>query len=147
MEVLEMVFILRPRINWVVQSSAVDFLHLLLVTMEWLMESMEIRGRFMISIHDEVRYLVPSEDRYRAALALHLANLLVRAEVCAKLGMDNLPANTAFFSSVDVDTVMRKEPAADCVTPSNKFGLREGHGIPHGEGLDIWQTLDKLSES
>ena len=98
----------------------------------------------MISIHDEVRYLVRSEDRYRAALALHLANLLVRAEVCAKLGLDNLPANTAFFSSVDVDTVMRKEPGADCVTPSNKLGLKEGHGIPHGEGLDIWQTLEKL---
>ena len=59
----------------------------------------------MLSIHDEVRYLVVSEDRYKAALALHLANLLVRAEVCAKLGLDNLPANTAFFSSVDVDAV------------------------------------------
>ena len=93
------------RINWVVQSSAVDFLHLLLVTIEWLFEEMEIRGRFMISIHDEVRYLVRSEDRYKAALAFHLANLLVRAEVCAKLGLDNLPANTAFFSSVDVDLV------------------------------------------
>ena len=88
-----------------VQSSAVDFLHLLLVTIEWLFEEMGVRGRFMISIHDEVRYLVVSEDRYKAALALHLANLLVRAEVCAKLGLDNLPANTAFFSSVDVDLV------------------------------------------
>ena len=39
---------------------------------------------------------------------------------------------------------MRKEPAADCVTPSNKLGLKGGHGIPHGEGLDIWQTLEKL---
>ena len=39
---------------------------------------------------------------------------------------------------------MRKEPAADCVTPSNKLGLKEGHGIPNGEGLDIWQTLEKL---
>ena len=39
---------------------------------------------------------------------------------------------------------MRKEPGADCVTPSNNLGLKEGHGIPHGEGLDIWQTLEKL---
>ena len=42
---------------------------------------------------------------------------LVRCEVVAQLGMDNLPANAAFFSSVDIDTVMRKEPSADCVTP------------------------------
>ena len=86
------------RINWVVQSSAVDFLHLLLVTVEWLFREMGVRGRFVISIHDEVRYLVTSEDRYKASLALHLANLLVRSEVSAKLGLDSLPASTAFFS-------------------------------------------------
>ena len=43
--------------------------------------------------------------------------------------------------------VLRKEPEADCVTPSNRLGLKEGHGIPHGEGLDIWQTLEKLSRT
>ena len=136
---------LTSRINWVVQSSAVDYLHLLLVAMEWLFQEMGIRGRFVISIHDEVRYMVVSEDRYKAALALHLANLMVRSEVCAKVGLDNLPASTAFFSSVDVDKVMRKEPSADCVTPSNPLGLETGHGIGRGEGLDIWQTLEKLS--
>ena len=136
---------LTSRINWVVQSSAVDYLHLLLVAVEWLFQEMGIRGRFVISIHDEVRYMVMSEDRYKAALALHLANLLVRSEVCAKVGLDNLPASTAFFSSVDVDKVMRKEPSADCVTPSNPLGLEKGHGIGRGEGLDIWQTLEKLS--
>ena len=68
-------------------------------------------------------------------------------EELAKLGLDSLPASTAFFSSVDVDTVLRKEPSADCVTPSNKLGLELGHGIPRGEGLDIWQTLAKLQET
>ena len=110
---------LRSRINWVVQSSAVDYLHLLLVAVEWLFDEMGVRGRFIISIHDEVRFMVVSEDRYKAALALHLANLLVRAEVCLKLGLNNLPSSIAFFSSVDIDTVMRKEPVADCLTPSN----------------------------
>ena len=84
--------------------------------------------------------------RYRAALALHLANLLVRAEVVAQLGLDNMPASGAFFSSVDVDTVMRKEPSADCVTPSNPLGLEKGHGIGKGEGLDIWAVLEKVKE-
>ena len=135
------------RINWVVQSSTVDFLHLLLVSVEWLFREMGVRGRFVISIHDEIRYLVVSEDRYKASLALHLANLLVRSEVSARLGLGSLPASTAFFSSVDVDTVLRKEPSADCVTPSNKLGLERGHGIARGEGLDIWQTLEKLKDS
>ena len=135
------------RINWVVQSSAVDFLHLLLVSVEWLFREIGVRGRFVISIHDEIRYLVVSEDRYKASLALHLANLLVRSEVSARLGLGSLPASTAFFSSVDVDRVLRKEPSADCVTPSNKLGLERGHGIARGEGLDIWQTLEKLKDS
>ena len=87
-----------------------------------------------------------SLSRYRAALALHLANLLVRAEVVAQLGLDNMPASGAFFSSVDVDTVMRKEPSEDCVTPSNPLGLEKGHGIAKGEGLDIWAVLEKVKE-
>jgi hypothetical protein len=43
-----------------------------------LMGRVWLQGRYVISIHDEVRYLVESQDRYRAALALHIANLLVR---------------------------------------------------------------------
>ena len=105
-----------------------------------------IQGRYIISIHDEVRYLVRTEDRYKAALAFHLSNLLVRAHVVASLGLDNLSASTAFFSSVDVDTVLRKEPTNDCVTPSNPLGLKAGHGIEFGEGLDINQVLQKLRE-
>jgi len=69
---------LTSRVNWVVQSSAVDYLHLMLVAMKWLFEEFDINGRFCISIHDEVRYLVQQQDRYRAALALQITNLLTR---------------------------------------------------------------------
>uniref|UniRef100_U3I9P8 DNA polymerase subunit gamma-1 n=1 Tax=Anas platyrhynchos platyrhynchos TaxID=8840 RepID=U3I9P8_ANAPP len=70
---------LTSRVNWVVQSSAVDYLHLMLVSMKWLFEEFDISGRFCISIHDEVRYLVQEQDRYRAALALQITNLLTRS--------------------------------------------------------------------
>ena len=66
---------LPSRINWVVQSSAVDYLHILLISMSWIMDVYGIDGRFVISIHDEVRYLVKSEDRYRAALALQVKKI------------------------------------------------------------------------
>ena len=82
---------MTSRINWVVQSSAVDFLHLMLVCMRWLFDTYDIDGRFAISIHDEVRYLVKEEDRYRAALALHITNLLTRSLFAYKLGMKDLP--------------------------------------------------------
>ena len=140
---------LPSRINWVVQSSAVDYLHLLLVAMRWLMskECYDINGRFLISIHDEVRYMVPYEERYKAALALQTANLLVRAMFCSRLGMSGLPKSVAFFSSVDIDQVMRKEPEMECVTPSNPQGLKHGYGIDAGESMTIQQTLDILRTS
>uniref|UniRef100_A0A3P9MMK1 DNA polymerase subunit gamma-1 n=1 Tax=Oryzias latipes TaxID=8090 RepID=A0A3P9MMK1_ORYLA len=133
---------ITSRVNWVVQSSAVDYLHLMLVAMKWLFEEHNIDGRFCISIHDEVRYLVRSEDRYRAALALQITNLLTRSVFAHALGLQDLPQSVAFFSSVDVDQCLRKEVIMDCVTPSNPTGLERRYGLPPGEALDIYQIIN-----
>ncbi|XP_030811192.1 DNA polymerase subunit gamma-1 isoform X2 [Camarhynchus parvulus] len=129
------------RVNWVVQSSAVDYLHLMLVAMKWLFEEFDINGRFCISIHDEVRYLVQHQDRYRAALALQITNLLTRCMFAYKLGLQDLPQSVAFFSAVDIDQCLRKEVTMNCVTPSNPMGM-EKYGIPEGEALDIYQIIE-----
>nr|CAG4651578.1 EOG090X00SQ [Triops cancriformis] len=134
---------MTSRINWVVQSSAVDYLHLMLVAMRYLFDTYEVSGRFCISIHDEVRYLVRHEDRYRAGLALQITNLWTRAMFAYQLGMNDLPQSVAFFSSVDIDTVLRKEVNMDCKTPSNPQGLSQGYGIPFGEALDIQELVKK----
>ncbi|KAH9916034.1 gamma DNA-directed DNA polymerase [Fomitopsis serialis] len=125
------------RINWVVQSSGVDYLHLLIVSMEHLIKKYNIQARYLISVHDELRYLVKEEDRYRAALALQIANLWTRSLFAYKLGMDDLPQGVAFFSAVDVDKVLRKEVDMPCVTPSQPIP------IPPGESLDIAEVLEK----
>ncbi|XP_042712596.2 DNA polymerase subunit gamma-1 isoform X3 [Chrysemys picta bellii] len=130
------------RVNWVVQSSAVDYLHLMLVSMKWLFEEFNIDGRFCISIHDEVHYLVQDEDRYRAALALQITNLLTRCMFAYKLGLQDLPQSVAFFSAVDIDLCLRKEVTMDCLTPSNPSGLERRYGIPPGEALDIYQLIE-----
>jgi len=49
--------------------------------------------------------------------------------------MDDLPQGVAFFSAVDVDSVLRKEVAMSCVTPSHP------KPIPPGESLSIEQVL------
>jgi DNA polymerase gamma 1 len=54
---------MTSRVNWVVQSSAVDYLHIMLVCMNWLIEHYEIEARFSVSIHDEVRFLVKDKDK------------------------------------------------------------------------------------
>ncbi|CAL9697294.1 unnamed protein product [Knipowitschia caucasica] len=132
---------ITSRVNWVVQSSAVDYLHLMLVAMKWLFEEHDIDGRFCISIHDEVRYLVRSEDRYRAALALQITNLLTRSIFAHALGMQDLPQSVAFFSAVDIDQCLRKEVTMDCVTPSNPTGLERRYNLPTGEAVDIYEVI------
>ncbi|XP_044736733.1 DNA polymerase subunit gamma-1, mitochondrial [Chrysoperla carnea] len=133
---------LPTRVNWVVQSGAVDFLHLMLVSMRWLMKE---QARFVLSFHDEIRYMVPEKYKYDAALAMHITNLLTRAFCVKKLGLNDLPMSVAFFSSVEVDTVLRKECKQDCITPSNPEGLEKGYGIQKGESLDIYETLKKCN--
>ncbi|KAM7351848.1 DNA polymerase gamma, catalytic subunit tam [Cochliomyia hominivorax] len=131
---------LPTRINWVVQSGAVDFLHLMLVSMRWLLGD---KARFCLSFHDELRYLVEEKFAYQAALAMHITNLLTRSFCSSRLGLNDLPMSVAFFSSVEVDSVLRKECTMDCKTPSNPHGLHLGYGIPSGENLNIYDAIEK----
>ncbi|KAL2221742.1 DNA polymerase gamma [Thermoascus aurantiacus ATCC 26904] len=132
---------MTSRINWAIQSSGVDYLHLLIISMDYLVRRFNIKARLAITVHDEIRYLVKEEDKYRAALALQIANVWTRAMFSQQVGIDDLPQSCAFFSQVDIDHVLRKEVNMDCVTPSHP------NKIPHGESLDINALLDKGSEA
>jgi DNA polymerase gamma 1 len=128
---------MTSRVNWVVQSTGADYLHLLLTCMDYLIKKYNISARFCISIHDEVRYLVRQEDQYRAALALQISNLWTRCFIAAKMNIYDLPLSVAFFSGVDIDTVLRKETSLPCTTPSSITPLAPG------ATLDIYQLLSK----
>ena len=70
----------------VVQSSSVDYL----------IKRYGIQALYLISVYDELRYLVEEKDQYRAALALQIANLWTRAMFAYVLGMD-LPQGRLFL--------------------------------------------------
>lgn len=128
---------MTSRINWAIQSSGVDYLHLLITSMDYLTRRFNISARVAITVHDEIRYLVKEEDKYRAAMALQISNLWTRAMFSQQMGINDLPQSCAFFSAVDIDFVLRKEVDMDCVTPSHK------DPIPPGESLDIAQLIAK----
>ncbi|KAH7313416.1 DNA polymerase family A-domain-containing protein [Stachybotrys elegans] len=132
---------LTSRINWAIQSSGVDYLHLLVVSMDYLIRRFNIDARVAITVHDEIRYLVKNEDKYRAALALQVANLWTRAMFSQQVGIEDLPQSCAYFSAVDIDHVLRKEVDMDCVTPSHPTP------IAPGESLDIMTLLGKGQEA
>jgi DNA polymerase gamma 1 len=132
---------MTSRINWAIQSSGVDYLHLLIVSMDHLIRQYDIQARLAITVHDEIRYLVKEEDKYRTALALQVANVWTRAIFAQQLGIEDLPQACAYFSAVDIDSVLRKEVDLDCITPSHP------NPIPAGESLDIEQILAKGEEA
>ncbi|CAK7224106.1 DNA-directed DNA polymerase gamma mip1 [Sporothrix eucalyptigena] len=132
---------LTSRINWAIQSSGQDYLHLLIVSMDYLIRRFNIQARLAITVHDEIRYLVRNVDKYRAAMALQVANLWTRAMFSEQVGIQDLPQSCAFFSAVDIDHVLRKEVDMDCITPSHPTA------IAPGESLDMQQLLDRGDEA
>ena len=132
---------LTSRVNWVVQSSGVDYLHMLVTIMSVLSRLYRIPTRLLLTIHDEVRYLVPSSHRLQAAMALQLANLWTRAYFAHRLGMQDLPLGVAFFSGIDFDTVLRKDPMQPCVTPTSP------NPIQPGITFDIHQLAAEINKS
>lgn len=126
---------MTSRINWAIQSSGVDYLHLLIISMDYLLRRFNIDARLAITVHDEIRYLVKEEDKYRAAMALQVSNVWTRAMFSQQMGINDLPQACAYFSAVDIDHVLRKEVDMDCITPSHLTK------IPHGESVDITTLL------
>ncbi|KAL8965778.1 MAG: hypothetical protein Q9183_003691, partial [Haloplaca sp. 2 TL-2023] len=128
---------MTSRINWAIQSSGVDYLHLLIISMDYLIRRFNIDARLAITVHDEIRYLSKEEDKYRSAMALQIANVWTRAMFSQQMGINDLPQSCAYFSAVDIDHVLRKEVDMDCITPSHPTK------IPHGESLSMEGLLEK----
>ncbi|KAF8328298.1 DNA polymerase family A-domain-containing protein [Amanita rubescens] len=122
-------------INWVFQSSGVDYLHMLIVSMEYLIKRYHIQARYLISVHDELRYLVKEEDKYRAALALQISNLWTRAMFVYMLGMDDLGRRVFFGVSLPI-------PPGEGVLERTGGSLGEEHGIEHVGSLEGYEEPD-----
>jgi len=105
--------------------------------MDYLIRRFNIDARLAITVHDEIRYLVCEDDKYRAAMALQVSNVWTRAMFSQQMGINDLPQACAYFSAVDIDCVLRKEVDMDCITPSHH------EKIPHGESLDITTLLSQ----
>jgi hypothetical protein len=118
-----------------VQSSGVDYLHLLIVSMDYLIKKYGIKARYLISVHDEVRYLAKRTTSTVLRLHLQIANAWTRALFCFNLGLDDMPQGIAFFSAWTWIHILRKETDMTCVTPSHPSAL------DCGESLDINAVL------
>jgi len=114
------------RTNWVVQSSGVDFLHLMLVGTEYLFRLFKIEGRLALTIHDSLHYIVKEEQAEMASWLLNICHLWVRAFFSYRVGIKEIPKSIAWFDGIDIDHTLRKEVTSPCLTPSKKDPEPEG---------------------
>lgn len=138
---------LTSRINWTIQSSGVDYLHLLVASMHYLCDIYHIPARLFLTVHDEIRYLVPEKESLRTALALQIANLWTRCMFCQQVGMEDIPASIAYFSLVDIDKVLRKEVDHKCITPSHPDPIDPGKAYDMDELVNLCNTLGPVDTS
>jgi DNA polymerase gamma 1 len=126
------------RVNWIVQASGVDFRDMLVLLTISFYRRLGVRGRLIITIHDEIRTMVRNADIPKAVYALQLAHLYVRAAFIRAHGLNNIPAGVSWFPEVDVDNIcLRKTPYDPQVTPTQT-------ALPPGYTISPQQLLEAL---
>lgn len=124
------------RVNWTIQSTGVDFRDLLICLSLYYFKRFEIDGRLLMTIHDEARFIVKKGDELMAAYACQLAHITTWSLLILNLGLNAIPAGIAWASGVDIDKVLRKDPEATCVTPTQPEAIAPGKTWAPSDILD-----------
>jgi DNA polymerase gamma 1 len=140
------------RCNRVIQSGGVDLLHVFATLLKYFIKKYEIDAYFLISIHDEIWTLVKEEHIEILSEVFQLCHLLAWCLFFKELGLESIPFDYLFFSSLNIDTVLRKEVDYSSVyvdgkkiynglkTPSNPYDeVPEGYNIKPKDM--VWKYL------
>lgn len=117
------------RLNWGIQCSGSEFLAIFLTAIHWLAEEKEIPCQFIISIHDEIWFMVPEEYAPEFVVLFQIAHVFTWAYFQAACGIYELPLARAFFSGVSLDDRVRKSPYECTKTLSNQKDESDGEEI------------------
>lgn len=134
------------RVNWTIQSSGAEILSIMLTAVHWLSEEYKIPCRFIISIHDEVWFMTPEKYSQQFAVLFQIAHMYTWSLFHSRVGIPELPLSRSYFSSVAIDSKIRKSPRESTVSPSNPKGNEE----PNGEEFSMMElseigAIDKLT--
>ena len=121
-------------------------LAILLTTTHWLARKFKIPAQFILSIHDEVWWMVPDKYAEQFAVVYQMAHLLAWARFQSSVGMPDVPLSRAFFSGVAIDDRLRKSPDECTTTPSH-----DGSKEPDGKEFSMSEMselgwVDKLAK-
>jgi DNA polymerase gamma 1 len=134
------------RVNWTIQSSGAEILSIFLTSVHWLAAEYKIPARFILSIHDEIWFMTPDRYAEQFAVLFQIAHMYTWSLFQSSVDIPELPLSRAYFSSVAIDTRIRKSPKERTVTPSNPGGDKEPGGTEYSmQELSEIGAIDKLT--
>jgi DNA polymerase gamma 1 len=101
-------------------------LHAFITAMEYLIKEYNLNAKFCISIHDSITYLCEESQTESLGACFQIAHAWSWAWLRRNYGLVELPAGGTWFSSVEVDHVMRKSATTSVVTISNPLPQPNG---------------------
>ena len=135
------------RVNWTIQSSGAEILSIMLTAVHWLAEEYKIPCRFVLSIHDEIWFMTPERYAEQFAVLFQIAHVYTWSLFHSAVEIPELPLSRAYFSSVAIDTRLRKSPKESTVTLSNPNGAQEPAGVEYSMmELSEIGAIDKLKK-
>lgn len=93
------------RLNWVIQGSAGELHDYCLVKIH---NRLPIGGRFYLSIHDDLRFMVKTGDAEYTKELCHSVHAKAWHAFFKSLGFENAPIEVANNVEVDIDNICRK---------------------------------------
>ena len=118
------------RANWLIQGCAAEMLDASLVSIKWLAKKYDLFMRYLLSIHDDIRYLTLPEYRKQYAMIYQISHIWVWSLLHYGLDMCEMPLAGAFLSGVEFDYRLRKSPTEPTSSISHD-GSKEPQGVTY----------------
>jgi len=123
------------RNNAVIQSTGRVMLNHVMTLIPYLAKRYNIPCRYMLSRHDEIAYLVKEGYEQQFAYVMQMAHCYTWAKYIKEMGLNTLPLNRAYASSIEVLKYYLKEPSAKTSTPDMPENVQTGYSIKKSDLL------------
>ncbi|KAJ1568666.1 DNA-directed DNA polymerase gamma mip1 [Cladochytrium tenue] len=130
--------------RWAPPPPGLEFFQSAVVAVDHLLRRLGVPGLLLLCNYDEIRYTVPSAQVELAALALQAGIAWTRQLYAHRLGLGDPALDTLLLDAVDIDSRLRKDVQADCVTPSSPAPLAPGRRLTLRELCDYFLQTHPL---
>jgi DNA polymerase gamma 1 len=129
------------RQNWVIQSTGSAMLHAFVSAMKYLLRKYNLCAKFCISIHDSITYMAPEDQAKQVAACFQVAHVWCWAWLRHNYGMSNLPVANAWFSSIEIDNILRKSATTSTKTISQLKNEPDGESYNVADLIPVFNQL------